>query len=132
MSCGRAPSCLAGMISVKVDNLNERTTPISLRNIFKKYGEIGDVYIPRERLSKKPRGFGFVRFYKKSHAQDAIVGLDGITLDGHVLRVHMARYGRLPTPYGSSNREIPACRYQPRSQSRSRSHSPRKRCQPQS
>lgn len=79
------------MISVKVDNLNKCTTAISPRNIFKKYGEIGNEYIPRECLSKKPRGFDFVRFYKKSHAQKAIVGLDRIMLDGHVLRVHMAR-----------------------------------------
>lgn len=32
----------------KVDNIPYRTTPETLRRAFEKYGDVGDVYIPRD------------------------------------------------------------------------------------
>lgn len=51
------------MISLKVDNLPYRATADSLNEVFAKYGEIGDVYIPRDYETAESRGFAFVRFY---------------------------------------------------------------------
>lgn len=99
MSYGRGPPDIAGMTSLKVDNLTYRTTTDDLRRIFDKYGDIGDVYIPRDRYNRESRGFAFVRFYDKRDAEDAMDALDGTMLDGRELRVSMAKYGRPADPY---------------------------------
>ena len=62
MSYGRGPPQIEGMVSLKVDNLTYRTTPEDLRHAFEKYGEVGDVYIPRDRFTRESRGFAFVRY----------------------------------------------------------------------
>jgi RNA recognition motif-containing protein len=49
------------MVSLKVDNLTYRTTPEDLRRVFERCGEVGDIYIPRDRFSRESRGFAFVR-----------------------------------------------------------------------
>ena len=98
MSYGRGPPDIHGMCSLKVDNLTYRTTPEDLRHEFEKYGDVGDVYIPRDRFSRESRGFAFVRFYDKRDAEDAMDGLDGAILDGRELRVQMAKYGRPSEP----------------------------------
>ena len=61
MSYGRAPPNISGMTSLKVDNLTYRTTAEDLRRYFEKYGDVGDVYIPRDRNRGDSRGFAFVR-----------------------------------------------------------------------
>uniref|UniRef100_F7AM07 RRM domain-containing protein n=1 Tax=Ciona intestinalis TaxID=7719 RepID=F7AM07_CIOIN len=91
---GRPPPGLDNMVSLKVDNLTYRTSPETLKRSFEKYGDVGDVYIPRDRYSRESRGFAFVRFYDKRDAEDAMDCMDGKTMDGRVLRVAMARYGR--------------------------------------
>lgn len=86
------------MISLKVDNLTYRTTPDDLRRVFERCGEVGDIYIPRDRHTRESRGFAFVRFFDKRDAQDALDAMDGRMLDGRELRVQMARYGRPTSP----------------------------------
>lgn len=61
MSYGRPPPRIEGMVSLKVDNLTYRTTPEDLRRAFERCGEVGDVYIPRDRFTRESRGFAFVR-----------------------------------------------------------------------
>lgn len=61
MSYGRPPPRIEGMVSLKVDNLTYRTTPDDLRRVFERCGEVGDIYIPRDRFSRESRGFAFVR-----------------------------------------------------------------------
>uniref|UniRef100_A0A8D2HIZ2 RRM domain-containing protein n=1 Tax=Urocitellus parryii TaxID=9999 RepID=A0A8D2HIZ2_UROPR len=65
MSHSRPPPNVEGMTSLKVENLTYRTSPNTLRRVFQKYGPVGDVYIPRDRFTKKSRGFAFVRFHHK-------------------------------------------------------------------
>jgi arginine/serine-rich splicing factor 2 len=60
-SYGHPPPRIDGMVSLKVDNLTFRTTPDDLKRVFEKYGDVGDVYIPRDRWTKESRGFAFVR-----------------------------------------------------------------------
>ncbi|EEC01452.1 IFN-response element binding factor, putative [Ixodes scapularis] len=96
MSYGRGPPTIDGMTSLKVDNLTYRTTPEDLKRVFEKYGDVGDVYIPRHPYTRDSRGFAFVRFYDKRDGEDAMDALDGYILDGRELRVQMARYGLVP------------------------------------
>ena len=58
---GRIPANVENMYSLKVDNLTYRTTPEDLKRAFERYGDVGDVYIPRDRFTKESRGFAFVR-----------------------------------------------------------------------
>ncbi|KAJ9584211.1 hypothetical protein L9F63_021446, partial [Diploptera punctata] len=64
-----------------VDNLTYRTTPEDLRRVFERCGEVGDIYIPRDRFLRESRGFAFVRFYDKRDAEDALDAMDGRLLD---------------------------------------------------
>ena len=40
-----------------------------LKEVFEKFGDVGDVFIPTDRESGRPRGFAFVRFYNKKDAE---------------------------------------------------------------
>ncbi|XP_072932204.1 serine/arginine-rich splicing factor 2 isoform X2 [Epargyreus clarus] len=123
MSYGRPPPRIDGMVSLKVDNLTYRTTPEDLRRVFERCGEVGDIYIPRDRYTRESRGFAFVRFYDRRDAEDALDSLDGRMLDGRELRVQMARYGRPSSPYRSRYDRRRRSRSRRRSYSRSRSRS---------
>ena len=98
---GRPPPNIDGMTSLKIDNLSYRTDGESLRRKFEKYGDIGDVYVPKDKYGES-RGFAFVRFYDKRDAEDAIDAMDGKELDGRDLRVDIARHDR-PQPCESLN-----------------------------
>lgn len=110
---GRRPPNIRGMVSLKVDNLSYRITPEELKPIFERYGDVGDIYIPRDRFTKESRGFAFVRFFDRRDAEDAMERMDGYVLDGREMRVQTARYGRPSEPphvrYGRAY--VPANRY---------------------
>uniref|UniRef100_A0A1L8DFS1 Serine/arginine-rich splicing factor 2 n=2 Tax=Nyssomyia neivai TaxID=330878 RepID=A0A1L8DFS1_9DIPT len=120
---GRPPPRIDGMVSLKVDNLTYRTTPEDLRRVFERCGEVGDIYIPRDRFTRESRGFAFVRFYDKRDAEDALEAMDGRILDGRELRVQMARYGRPTSPHRRDRRSDRRRRSRSRSRDRRRSRS---------
>ncbi|VDL99579.1 unnamed protein product [Schistocephalus solidus] len=125
---GRSPPRIEGMVSLKVDNLAYRTTLEDLRRVFGRYGEVGDIYIPRNPYSQESRGFAFVRFYTDRDADAAIRGMDGRRIDGREIRVQRAMYGR-----PNSRKKYVTVQYlrspSPRRR-RSRSYSPRRRSSP--
>merc|ERR1712231_16594 len=52
--------------SVRIGNdLPSDTTNDEIRDVFSKFGEIGDIFLPKDRETQETRGFGFVRFVKK-------------------------------------------------------------------
>lgn len=53
MTDRRPPPNVDAMYTLKVDNITYRTTPEVLKDAFSKYGEVGDVYIPRTRDGKQ-------------------------------------------------------------------------------
>ncbi|KAI8784570.1 serine/arginine-rich splicing factor 2 [Biomphalaria glabrata] len=119
----RGPPNIAGLYSVKVDNIPYKTTPDELRETFERFGDVGDVYIPRDRFTRKSRGFAFVRFVNKHDAQDSVQGLDGAILKGREVRCQMA-YG-LPQIRGLVARSrSPRRRNDPSPIARHRSYSP--------
>jgi len=122
----RGPPQIEGMTSLKVDNLTYRTTTGDLTKVFSKYGELGDVYIPRDRYKQESRGFAFVRFHEKRDAEDAMDSLHGTIIDGREIRVQMAKYGRPSESYKPRNRYRNS-NYGGGSRYRSRSRSPRRR-----
>merc|ERR1712048_489221 len=135
----RPPRNVSDMISLKIDNLSYRTDTETLRRKFGKYGEIGDVYIPKDRRNGESRGFAFVRYPDKRDAEGAIDGLNGYELDGREIRVDYARHERPPLDSrgrGGGHRRGGRSRSRSRDRggrrgggrrSRSRSRSPRRR-----
>merc|ERR1712127_54933 len=89
----RPPPDIGGMTSLKIDNLSYRTDAESLRRTFSKFGDIGDVYIPKDKHGES-RGFAFIRFHDKRDAGDAIDDLAGKELDGREIRLDCARHER--------------------------------------
>ncbi|VVC42325.1 RNA recognition motif domain [Cinara cedri] len=92
------------MISLKVDNLTRRTTIVDLKQVFERFGKIGDIYIPRNKFTHESRGFAFVRFLDQQDADNAIEMLQGHVVDGRHIRVQIARYGRPTLPIKRSQR----------------------------
>jgi len=88
------PPDVEGMTSLKIDNISTRTGPNELRRAFDRYGEIGDIHIPRDRYTGDNKGFAFVRFYARRDAETAMDKMDGERVDGRLVRVVMARYSR--------------------------------------
>ncbi|PAV59938.1 hypothetical protein WR25_17395 [Diploscapter pachys] len=117
---GRAPPDISELYSLKVDNISYNTTIADLRRLFDKYGDIGDIHIPRDKYTRQSKGFGFVRFYNRRDAEYAMDRTDGKYMDGRELRVALARYERPIDERGGH-------RGRGRGRSRSRSRSPRRR-----
>lgn len=91
------PPNIEGMTSLKVDNITQRTGVNLLKKVFSKYGDLGDVYVPRYPDTFASRGFAFVRFVRKRDAEEAMRKMNGFELDGRTLSIQMARYAR-PSP----------------------------------
>uniref|UniRef100_A0A8C8YK23 RRM domain-containing protein n=1 Tax=Prolemur simus TaxID=1328070 RepID=A0A8C8YK23_PROSS len=84
VSSGRPRADVDRMTSLEVDNLPHRTSPDRLWRIFRKYGRVGDVYIPRVPYSREALGFALVRFPNRRDAQDSEDALDGDLRSGPV------------------------------------------------
>ncbi len=52
------------------------TTRACLVRAFEKFGNITDVFLPKDRETNEPRGFAFVTFEETRDAEDAIKEMD--------------------------------------------------------
>jgi len=98
----KTPPDINHLYSIKVDNLSYRTTLAVVESYFKKFGKLGDIYVPRDRDTHESRGFAFIRFFEERDAEDAMDSMDGKMIDGRQIRCAMARYGR---PANSSSQD---------------------------
>ena len=73
-----------------VGNISFQMTQADLQALFSPFGRVQDTYLPVERDSGRPRGFGFVTFSSSNEAQAAIQALDGTDHDGRQLRVNVS------------------------------------------
>ena len=73
-----------------VGNLSYQTTEEQLRKLFESFGDIASVALPPDRVTGRPRGFGFVDFSKAEDAQNAISAMNDKEVDGRKLRVNPA------------------------------------------
>lgn len=62
-----------------------------MRDEFSQFGEVTDVFLPVERGTSRPRGFGFVTMKTREAAEDAISKMDQSQLDGRTIRVNESR-----------------------------------------
>ena len=76
---------------VYTGNLSSETTEEELRQEFEAFGEVESVSIITDKISGRPKGFGFIEMASKSEAEAAIAGLNGKTLNERTIVVNEAR-----------------------------------------
>jgi cold-inducible RNA-binding protein len=74
-----------------VGNLSFNTTENDLNDAFAAHGTVVEANLMMDRMSGRPRGFGFVTMSSPEEAQKAIEALNGAQLDGRALTVNIAR-----------------------------------------
>ena len=74
-----------------VGNLSFNTTENDLQDAFAAHGTVMEANLMTDRMSGKPRGFGFVTMSSPEEAQKAIDALHGRDLDGRTITVNVAR-----------------------------------------
>ncbi len=74
-----------------VGNLSFNTTENDLSDAFAAHGTVVETNLMMDRMSGRPRGFGFVTMSSPEEAQKAIDALNGQQLDGRALTVNIAR-----------------------------------------
>lgn len=113
--------------SILVKSLPYDAKVEEVREIFARYGEINDVYLPRDFhtryfikliffIIRRQRGFGFVEFAKREDAEEALEQLNGYKMGDREIQLQIAQNRRKKPEDFRNNRR-------PRRYSRSRSHS---------
>jgi cold-inducible RNA-binding protein len=74
-----------------VGNLSFKTTENDLQDAFAAHGTVLETNLMMDRMTGRPRGFGFVTMSTPEEAQKAIDALHGAQLDGRPLTVNIAR-----------------------------------------
>jgi len=74
-----------------VGNLSFNTTENDLQDAFAAHGTVVETNLMIDRMSGRPRGFGFVTMSSPEEAQKAIEALNGASLDGRAVTVNIAR-----------------------------------------
>ena len=74
-----------------VGNLSFNTTENDLQDAFAAHGTVTETNLMMDRMTNRPRGFGFVTMSSAEEAQKAIEALNGKEIDGRALTVNVAR-----------------------------------------
>lgn len=74
-----------------VGNLSFNITENDLQDAFAAHGTVVETNLMMDRMSGRPRGFGFVTMSTPEEAQKAIDAMNGTPLDGRNLTVNIAR-----------------------------------------
>jgi RNA recognition motif-containing protein len=74
-----------------VGNLSYNTTENDLQDAFAAHGTVLEANLMVDRMTGRPRGFGFVTMSTPEEAQKAIDAMHGKDLGGRALTVNIAR-----------------------------------------
>ena len=74
-----------------VGNISFNVTENDLQDAFAAHGTVVEANLMVDRMSGRPRGFGFVTMSTPEEAQKAIDALNGASLDGRNITVNIAR-----------------------------------------
>ena len=75
-----------GLYTLFVRPVNQASEE-TLRKTFSQFGEVEDIYIPRDYVSKRRRPFAYIKYTSKFAASDAIEKLNNTELNGKVISV---------------------------------------------
>lgn len=76
-----------------IGNINFRATEAALNELLSQAGEVVSVKLVTDRLTGKPRGFGFVEMASDAEAEKAISMFNGTSFMDRKLVVNEARTG---------------------------------------
>jgi RNA recognition motif-containing protein len=79
-----------GPIKLFVGGLHTDTTAADLRRWFAPYGDVVDAIVVADRGTGRSRGFGFVSYRSPDAAEAATKALNGVDVDGQVIKVNRA------------------------------------------
>ncbi|KIP05437.1 hypothetical protein PHLGIDRAFT_19701 [Phlebiopsis gigantea 11061_1 CR5-6] len=88
---GRPGGSRDDMPTLRVTNISEDTEENDLRELFSTFGRIARVYVGRDRETGIGKGFAFVSFEEKSHAQKAMEKMHGRGYDNLILSVQWSQ-----------------------------------------
>ncbi|MDB6054516.1 MAG: recognition motif protein [Verrucomicrobiales bacterium] len=74
-----------------VGNLSFNTTENDLQDTFAAHGTVVETNLMMDRMTGRPRGFGFVTMGSPQEAENAIANLNGQSIDGRALTVNIAK-----------------------------------------
>jgi len=89
-----------------VGNLSFNTTENDLQDAFAAFGTVTETNLMMDRMTNRPRGFGFVTMSSAEEAQKAIDGLHGKDVGGRALTVNVARPREERSGGGGGRREF--------------------------
>ena len=89
-----------------VGNLSFNTTENDLHDAFAAHGTVVEANLMVDRMSGRPRGFGFVTMATAEEAQKAIAALNGAQIDGRALTVNVARPREERPPGGAVHHQV--------------------------
>ena len=92
--------------SLYVGNLSFSSTQSGVEALFAQYGTPISVNLIMDRVTGRPRGFGFVEMPNETEGQAAIDALDGTDFEGKTIGVNVAKpkADRPAGGYGGGNR----------------------------
>jgi RNA recognition motif-containing protein len=91
-------------MNIYIGNLSSNTTEDGLKTLFAEFGDVESVKIIKDRLSGRPKGFGFIEMPSNSEADQAIKALNGNRIDGSNIKVRPADPGGKKTKKKSFQR----------------------------
>jgi cold-inducible RNA-binding protein len=74
-----------------VGNISFNTTENDLQDAFGAHGTVVETNLMVDRITGRPRGFGFVTMSTPEEAKAAVTALNGVSMDGRNLTVNEAR-----------------------------------------
>ena len=74
-----------------VGNISFQADQSELVDLFSQVGEVTSCNLITDKMSGRPKGFGFVEFASKDSGEEAIKKFDGFEFQGRNLKVNEAR-----------------------------------------
>lgn len=78
-------------MNIYVSNLGFSIQGDDLKKLFSTYGIVASVAIILDKITNRSRGFAFVNMPESREAEKAILGLNGVMMDGRLLKVSESR-----------------------------------------
>lgn len=77
--------------TLRISSLSPDADEDDLRALFSPFGRIGRANIVKDRVTGESKGFAFVSFEQKSHAEEAMRKMNGFGYDHQILSVSWSR-----------------------------------------
>ncbi|KAJ1270905.1 hypothetical protein BS78_06G086600 [Paspalum vaginatum] len=74
-----------------VGGISQFATEESLAEAFSRYGQVIEATIVMDKVTSRPKGFGFVKFASEEEANNAREEMNGKVLNGRVIYVDIAK-----------------------------------------